>query len=182
LRPPPLRRTRPLGQADAAAKIAPAAGTETSSETKAASGASADLKPRALHSKQNIDAGWRRPIRGALTEWMLAFNAGDASAVCGIFAPELRYDYRGFPERGFDDICRLLQGTLADQTRKFSYDLAIREIIVTGDLAAVRLIWTLTVKRPGQIGGTSTYEPGLDIFRRQPDGSWKIIRYIAYEE
>ena len=121
-------------------------------------------------------------IRGALTEWMLAFNAGDASAVCGIFAPELRYDYRGFPERGFDDICRLLQGTLADQTRKFSYDLAIREIIVTGDLAAVRLIWTLTVKRPGQIGGTSTYEPGLDIFRRQPDGSWKIIRYIAYEE
>ena len=23
-------------------------------------------------------------------------------------------------------------------------------------------------------------EPGLDIFRRQPDGSWKIARFIAY--
>jgi hypothetical protein len=24
-------------------------------------------------------------------------------------------------------------------------------------------------------------EPGLDGFRKQPDGSWKIVRYIAYE-
>jgi ketosteroid isomerase-like protein len=32
------------------------------------------------------------------------------------------------------------------------------------------------------MGGTSASEPGLDIFRRQPDGSWKIVRYIAYEE
>ena len=121
-------------------------------------------------------------VRRVLTDWMLAFNAGDSGAVCGIFAPELRYDYRGFPERGFDDVCHVLQGTLADQTRKYAYDVAIKEIIVSGDLAAVRLVWTLTVKRPGQIGGTSTYEPGLDIFRRQPDGSWKIVRYIAYEE
>jgi ketosteroid isomerase-like protein len=121
-------------------------------------------------------------VRRVLTDWALAFNAGDSGAVCGIFAPELRYDYRGFPERGFDDMCHVLQGTLADQTRKYAYDVAIKEVIVSGDLAAVRLVWTLTVKRPGQIGGTSTYEPGLDIFRRQPDGSWKIVRYIAYEE
>jgi uncharacterized protein (TIGR02246 family) len=121
-------------------------------------------------------------ISKALTEWKLAFNAGDSGAVCGIFAPELRYDYRGFPERGFDDICHLLRGTLADPTRKFSYDLAIKEIIVSGDLAAVRLTWTLTVKRPGQVGGTATTEPGLDLFRRQGDGTWKIVRYMAFEE
>jgi steroid delta-isomerase len=24
-------------------------------------------------------------------------------------------------------------------------------------------------------------EPGLDVFRKQPDGSWKIVRYIAYD-
>ena len=77
---------------------------------------------------------------------------------------------------------KVLLGSLADQTRKYSYHLAIKEIIVSGDMAAVRLTWTLTVKRPGQVGGTSTNEPGLDIFRRQGDGSWKIIRYIAYEE
>jgi hypothetical protein len=29
--------------------------------------------------------------------------------------------------------------------------------------------------------GTSTSEPGLDVFRRQPDGSWKIVRCLAFE-
>jgi steroid delta-isomerase len=121
-------------------------------------------------------------IREALSEWRLAFNAGDTGAVCRLFAPELRYDTRGFPERGFGEVCHLLLGSLADQTRKYVYDLTIKEIIVSGDLAAVRLVWTLTVKRPGQVGGAATTEPGLDIFRRQPDGSWKIVRYLAYQE
>jgi uncharacterized protein (TIGR02246 family) len=121
-------------------------------------------------------------ISRALTDWMLAFNAGDTGAVCGLFAPELRYDYRGFPERGYDEVCHVLLGSLADQSRKYAYDLTIKEIIVSGDLAAVRLVWTLTVKRPGQMSGPATYEPGLDLFRRQNDGTWKIIRYMAFEE
>jgi uncharacterized protein (TIGR02246 family) len=121
-------------------------------------------------------------IRNALTDWTLAFNAGDRAAVCNLFAPDLRYDYRGFPERGFEELCGQLQASLADPVRKFAYDLVIKEIIVTGDMAAVRLVWTLTTKRQGQLSGTSTYEPGLDIFRRQANGSWKIVRYIAYEE
>lgn len=128
------------------------------------------------------DTSDEQAIRAALTEWMLAFNAGDTGSVCRLFAPELRYDYRGFPERGFGEICGVLQGSLADRTRKFSYDLAIKEIIVSGDLAVVRLVWTLTTRRPGQVGGASANEPGLDILRRQPDGSWKIVRYLAYEE
>ncbi|HZT48981.1 MAG TPA: nuclear transport factor 2 family protein [Hyphomicrobiaceae bacterium] len=121
-------------------------------------------------------------IRAALSEWALAFNAGDTGAVCGLFAPELRYDYRGFPERGFEEVCGQLHASLADPTRKYAYDLTIKEIMVSGDLAAVRLVWTLTVRRPGEIGGTASHEPGLDLFRRQPDGSWKIVRYLAYEE
>ena len=121
-------------------------------------------------------------IRQALTDWMLAFNAGDTGSVCGLFAPELRYDYRGLPERGLGEVCGQLHGSLADRTRKYTYDLEIREIIVSGDLAAVRLIWTLNVKRPDQAVGTVSYEPGLDILRKQADGSWKIIRYLAYEE
>ena len=118
-------------------------------------------------------------IREALTEWRLAFNARDTGAVCGLFAPELRYDIRGFPERGFEEVCGQLLGSLADQNRKYAYDVTIKEIIVSGDLAAVRLVWTFTVKRPGQVGGTATTEPGLDLFRRQGDGTWKIVRYLA---
>jgi ketosteroid isomerase-like protein len=75
-----------------------------------------------------------------------------------------------------------LRRSLADQTKKFTYSLDIKEIIVAGDLAVVRLVWTLKVTVPGTANAVETKEPGLDLFRRQPDGSWKIIRYIAYEE
>jgi hypothetical protein len=32
----------------------------------------------------------------------------------------------------------------------------------------------------GPEGDVKSVEPGIDIFRRQPDGSWKIMRYMAY--
>ena len=95
--------------------------------------------------------------------------------------PELRYDYRGHPERGFEDICGLLRRSLADRTKHYSYSLQIREIIVSGDLAVVRLVWTLKVIPVGSTDATISEEPGMDIFRQQPDGNWKIVRYIAYE-
>ena len=120
-------------------------------------------------------------IRDALIKWARDFNAGDTAEICGLFAPDLRYDYRGHPERGYDDICGLLQRSLSDRTKKYSYTLQIKEIVVSGDLAVVRLVWTLKVSPVGAATEMVSEEPGMDIFRKQPDGRWKIIRYIAYE-
>ena len=121
-----------------------------------------------------------RAIRAALAKWTSDFNARDAAHICDLFAPDLIYDYRGFPERDYSILCGLLQRSLADPTRTFSYALDIKEIIVSGDMAVVRLVWTLKVASAG--GKTEeSREPGLDVFRKQPDGSWRIARYIAYE-
>jgi len=119
-------------------------------------------------------------IRTALANWTQAFNARDASRICDLFAKDLRYDYRGFPERDYEALCGLLRRSLADPTKRFAYAHDIREIIVSGDLAVVRLTWTLTVTIRGA-SPVESKEPGLDVFRRQPDGSWKIVRYIGYE-
>jgi len=119
-------------------------------------------------------------IREALQKWTADFNARDTSHICELFAPDLRYDYRGFPERDYQTLCSLLRRSLQDSTKTFAYSLDIREIIVSGDLAVVRLVWTLKMSAPGA-PATETKEPGLDVFRRQPDGTWKIVRYIAYE-
>jgi steroid delta-isomerase len=120
-------------------------------------------------------------IRDALLKWTIDFNAGDASHICDLFAPDLVYDYRGFPERNYETLCGLLHRSLGDRTKQFTYTLDIREIIVSGDLAIARLVWTLKATLPGASKAVESKEPGLDVFRRQPDGSWKIIRYIAYE-
>ena len=114
-------------------------------------------------------------IRAALTQWTADFNAGNADKVCGLFAPDLIAQYRGQPERNYEALCGVLQRSLSDRSKSYQYSL------VTGDLAVVRLVWTLKVRRKDSGAEVSSDEPGMDIFRRQPDGSWKITRYIAYE-
>jgi uncharacterized protein (TIGR02246 family) len=124
----------------------------------------------------------RAEITAALTQWTADFNAGRADKVCDLFARDLRADFRGQPERGYDAQCGLLQRSLADRARAFSYALAVKEILVWGDVAVVRLTWTLTVRQKDSGRAVTSIEPGLDVFRRQSDGRWRIIRYIAYEQ
>jgi ketosteroid isomerase-like protein len=119
-------------------------------------------------------------IRAAIMKWTADFNARNSRGICNLFAPDLRYDYQGFPERGYQDVCGLLQRSLNDPKKRYSYSPNIKEIIVSGNLAVVRLTWTLTVKTEGVAGDITTEEPGMDVFGKQPDGSWKIIRYVAY--
>ena len=120
-------------------------------------------------------------IRTTLEAWAADFNARRVDIVCDLFARDLIAQYRGQPERGYDAQCNLLQRSLADAQKTYRYGLAIKEIIVAGDLAAVRLTWTLAVKPAGAAAET-TRDEGIDIFRRQADGRWRIIRYIAYED
>jgi ketosteroid isomerase-like protein len=121
-------------------------------------------------------------IRAALEKWTADFNAGDAEKICDLFALDLRYDYRGQPERDYGDICALLHRSLADGTKHYAYSFTVKEILVADDVAIVRLSWTLRMRSRGLEGFAQSTESGMDIFRKQTDGSWKIIRYIAYEE
>ena len=117
-------------------------------------------------------------IRAALTAWTADFNARRADTICDLFEPGLVYDFRGLPEQHYDDICARLKRVLGDDARGYHYAAEIKEILVFGDVAVVRLVWTLTTT-----GGETdeiSVEPGLDLFRRQADGSWKIMRYMAF--
>ena len=122
----------------------------------------------------------RDDIRAVLDKWTKAFNSRDAGRVCDLFARDLVAAYQGQPERNYDAICALLSKSLRDRDKSYHYSLDLKEIIVSGDLAVVRLVWTLTVARKD--GGVieTLEEPGIDVFRRQPNGSWKIARYLAF--
>jgi ketosteroid isomerase-like protein len=123
----------------------------------------------------------RKEITDALAQWTADFNAGDAEKTCALFSRELRADYRGQPERGYDGQCDILKRSLSDKTRGYSYALAIKEILVWNDVAVVRLTWTLTL-RPKDGKTITSIEPGLDVFRKEADGRWRIVRYMAYEQ
>lgn len=126
---------------------------------------------------QDAEAG----VRSALARWTEAFNSGDRDSVCELFAPDLRATNRGRADRGFDELCGQLHRVLADADRRYRYRADIKEVLTAGDLAVVRLDWTLEVRDPaGELleGGV---DAGMDVFRRQPDGAWRIARFIAFD-
>jgi uncharacterized protein (TIGR02246 family) len=120
-------------------------------------------------------------IRAAIEQWASDFNTGRSEKVCDLFAPDLVADIQGAPERGFEEQCALLNRALADKSKKFTYAPVIHEITILGDVAIVRLDWSLTTTLATRPEPVSSTEVGMDIFRRQKDGSWKIIRFIAYD-
>ncbi|NQW10443.1 MAG: nuclear transport factor 2 family protein [Alphaproteobacteria bacterium] len=119
-------------------------------------------------------------VEKALRDWTEAFNTGRVDRVCDLFAPELIAHYRGQPEKTHDSLCTALQADLGGGPKQYRYELDLHEIIVSGDLAVARFIWTLTAR--DRAGGATerSADRGIDIFRRQPDGAWRIIRFIGY--
>jgi ketosteroid isomerase-like protein len=120
-------------------------------------------------------------IRAALQRWTDDFNAGRADKVCDLFAPDLRADVLGAPERDFETQCRMLRNALADPEHAYTDAFSLKEVVIERDMAVVRLTWTETirVKATGQV--TTRLDEGLDVFGRGSDGTWRIIRYMAFE-
>ena len=49
-----------------------------------------------------------------------------------------------------------------------------------GDVAVVRLVWTLTIE-PKDGATIESIERGWIFSANRPTAAWKIIRYMAYE-
>ena len=118
-------------------------------------------------------------IRLVLEKWRSAFNDRDERQVCDIFAPDLVANYQGAPERDYASLCQLLQTAVQDPEKTYHYLLNVNEILVYGETAVVRLVWTLEIEKDGAPKET-VEETAVDIFRHQADGTWKISRYLAY--
>ena len=116
-------------------------------------------------------------VRARLEGWAEAFNEGRTDEACELFSKDLVSDTQGQGEAGYEERCAILSRVMRDPDRKFSYSPDIKEVILAGDLAVVRLTWTLTVM-PGNL---VSRESGLDVFRKEPDGVWRIIRFMAFD-
>jgi uncharacterized protein (TIGR02246 family) len=118
-------------------------------------------------------------IRERLQRWTAAFNARDAVGVCDLFAPDLVYSIPQVIHRTRETFCANLGKLFGDSGLQLHYDKPdIHEIITSGDVAAVRLTWTLTTRKG--VKSDVTTEEGMDFFRRQADGRWSIARFISF--
>lgn len=111
-------------------------------------------------------------ITRLLEKWPQDFNAKNLEAACNLFAPDLIASYPGTPDRNYEGMCHTLKNAFY---KNLTYEAPnIEQIIIQGDIAVVRLIWTLKTNEG------SEQEKGLDVFKRQKDGTWKIAISYAY--
>src|SRR5665213_3664190 len=119
-------------------------------------------------------------ISQRLLQWADAFNRRDAPAACDLFAPNLVASVPDAPERGRAAVCSQLKAAMSNKDVRLHYTPDIREIIISGDLAVVRVIWTLRMQRKASV--RTTHEHGLDVFRKSTGGKWSITRFIAFSD
>lgn len=115
-------------------------------------------------------------IRAGLNAFPQDFNDKDLEATCGLFAEDVVLNFPGRPpENGRAEFCDKIRGRFADPAKTYTYaEPEIREVLVDGDLATVALTWTLTVRDKAGTVLETVREDGVDVFRRQSDGSWRI--------
>ncbi len=118
-------------------------------------------------------------IRDAINGWADDFNALKTGIVCDIFAPDLHYDF-GVEPGDYNSLCKRLRQALGEAAFRYHYAPEIREILISGDLAVVNIVWTLTVTRNGHAGQTVVTEPAMYVMRHEPDGNWRVFRFLAF--
>jgi uncharacterized protein (TIGR02246 family) len=129
-------------------------------------------------ARADVDSD-KAAITERLSRWADAFNARDAKGVCDLFAADLVSTVPEVLDGNRDTLCKRLATLLAKPDLNFHYDHPdIREIIVSGDIAVVRLFWTLSARKGAE--QSVTHEAGIDVFKRQADGKWSIARFMSF--
>lgn len=121
-----------------------------------------------------------RAIRGALAQWVAAANRQDWRAAAEIWAPDLVGWYPGQPDDTYAK--ELAQAARPRPGRKPTrYEVTVNEVLVSGPLAVVRDTWRFTTGS-GSTDSTVAVVRSFEVWRRQPDGGWKIARWISAPE
>jgi ketosteroid isomerase-like protein len=128
-----------------------------------------------LHAAAADSNSAEQQIRAALARWVEATNRGDYKTAFTVWAPDLI----GWAPDGSDDSYSAEQkfAMRAAQLPKTTYALVINEVIVDGSLAVVRDTWTQTTRSGAGADKRETFR-SFEVWRRQPDASWKISRWI----
>lgn len=118
-------------------------------------------------------------VVAALNDFPRAIADKDLDAACDLFAEDAILVFPGGPDRDREAFCDGLTDKFDQPDFTLSYEAPeIQQVVVDGDTAAVRLIWTGTAVSGGET--EEWREQGLDVLRRDDDGRWRILISHAF--
>ena len=120
-------------------------------------------------------------MRARLAEWVRQANANDLRGMNEVWAPGMT---GWFPRAGlFSDSAAFVAAGLPvsrDRSVNTTFDLVIDDIAPGGTIVAVHDIWTET--RDFGSRKVKRVIRGSELWRCQPDGKWRIARYVSAPE
>jgi ketosteroid isomerase-like protein len=139
------------------------------------------LAPAVAGAQRSPDAD-AQAIRARILQGAHGFMIGSPDTVLAHYARDVVLSYPGVPDmdyatlaRGYDELRRRPAGERAETTPTFD------EVLVSGDMAVVRLRWTTTISdSTGRACDASLRD--LQVWRRERDGQWMFIRGMHYRE
>lgn len=145
-------------------------------------GGAPDQPPAAASAAATEPKRVEAAIRESLDRWVKAYNNRDTAGVMAVWAPDLIGWYPGVQDLTYADTRAGFEREFADRGSRSTYSLVVEEVQVSGDLALVRDRWTETDTSPESQEVTTTRLKSFELWRRQPDGAWKITRWISAPE
>lgn len=109
-----------------------------------------------------------------------ARNARDTDAVMSFFDKDALLSHPGSPDAGFDTLREIFRKNYTNPDLQGRYSVDIEEVQVSGGLSFVRVVWTGDLEQKSTGRQVRTRDKDLEIWRCQPDGSWKLYRGMSF--
>lgn len=139
-------------------------------------GAAGALRPADIAEACSPEPAVTRAFEGLVR----ARNARDTDAVMSFFAKDALLSHPSSPDAGFDTLREIFHKNYSNLDLLGRYSVDIEEVQVSGGLAFVRVIWTGDLEQKSTGRKVQTRDKDLEIWRCQPDGSWKLYRGMSF--
>jgi len=123
-----------------------------------------------------------KEIRKTLGDWIEATNRKDRAAGKSIWTSDVVGWFPSSDEFTIDAAFAVAGIPKKKGSSYSTYEIKIEEIAVSGSLAAVHDVWTETLHFDGSKVTVSRVIRGSEMWKRQPDGKWKIARWVSAPE
>ncbi len=119
-------------------------------------------------------------IKNKLKEWAESFNSRNLSKIQEIYSDDYIASYPNQPNQDLnltiESFKHLFQNTFLEMKMSFK----VLEIESDGDLAYVRLNQVSEVKPKNAKKPQYGEDTGIQIWKKQPNGEWKLSRSVMY--
>ena len=122
-------------------------------------------------------------IREAIVRGARAFEEGDPETILSRYARDIILSYPGIPDSDYETLAKgYAELRKRPATVKATTVPTFDEILVSGDIAIVRVRWTTTIADAAAGRSATRRLKDLQVWRREPDGRWMFIRGMHYRE